>query len=166
MYQQAASVPRIRCDPQRRWTLCIYRYPVWGQCGRRHPVEVLSACAKGGAEDTALELGATVARISTRPQPYYVVWRSSVYRIGWKKEIKCAALFKSRSTRIDIVTQLWSRAPQQSHRPSDVRRGHRRAAKIDNHCQSRWSLSGCSVPGALISGFIRLLPSTLSALDC
>ena len=119
---------RIRCDPQRRWTLCIYRYPVWGQCGRRHPVEVF------GDDDRVADRRRTRRRARCNrskgidPPPSSDIVRRACRPALLVRDKMCRFIQRCAAAR-NVVTQLWLGTPQQRHGTSDMRGGHGCTAK-------------------------------------
>jgi hypothetical protein len=118
----------IRCDPQRRWTLCIYRYPVWGQCGRCHPVEVFEHLGRSAESWRTWRPARGNRSKNINPAPTSdIVWRT------WRAALfigdKMSRFIQYCPAAGNVVAQLWSGAPEQCHSASDVWRRHRRAAQ-------------------------------------
>ena len=60
---------------------------------------------------------------------------------------KMSRVIQRCSTSGNVVTQIWSRTPQQCHGASDMRGRHRRAAKTSyKHCRRCYSWNECLCP--------------------
>ena len=99
---------RVRCDPKRRRTLCIYRRPIRGQCRGRHTIEVFvprSQCTWETLQWTWINSGKDV---DSSP-PSNIVWRTRAPALFIGN--KMSRLIQDCPALRNIVTQLRLRAP-------------------------------------------------------
>jgi hypothetical protein len=138
--------------------LRICRHPTRGQCWRHHPIEVLvQQCAH---DPTAWRRcrASSSKNVDSAPASHIVWWaRRSAQFVS----DKVGRVIQHCSTPRDVVTQLWSRAPQQCHGASDMWRRHGRAAK------SRIGIIGRVITGTSACsrrGDIRF--NSVTPIDC
>jgi len=108
--------------------LGIRCFPSWGQCRRRDAIEVLGKCTE---EPTGRTHRRTWGRnggrnIDSAPASNVVWWaRRSAQLVG----DKMSRVIQHCPTSRNVVTQIWSRTPQQCHGASDMGGRHGRATK-------------------------------------
>jgi len=108
--------------------LGIRCFPSWGQCRRRDAVEVLGKCTVEPAGRTHRRTWGRNGGRNIDPAP-----ASNIVRWAGRPALlignKMSRVTQRCSTSGNVVTQIWSRTPQQCHGAGDMRGRHGRAAK-------------------------------------